>query len=479
MLFFYFFIFSLYSLFQKNKLSGFPFFGKKDSLCINEKKEDKININIKDQISYNLIKNINGFYGVIGPDIEVDDNTTLFNLFTGNGMIQGIFFDNGNITFIKRYIETEIFLYEKKNNQPFQNFYIGNFLSKINIGPKVLGYANTALLNIKDNELYALFERDMPYLLKLDFWRKDIFTIKRLDIKGIENFSGHTKYIDKDRIVETIDYNIFSKKVSFFQIDKEIQNILNKIELSFRYVPLVHDFISTDKNIIVIDSPIFIDTTNLFNKKIPLILDKKEKTYLYLINKKTYEKMEYGFNESFYLFHYSDYKETDDFIDIYACLYDDLDFSTIHIKGNYRILRIDKKKNEAYIIKNIEMEKYNLDFPVLFYDKNQNKNENKKKIILRNMQNQSFGINEGFLICEEMKIIKKIILKDQFICGEHKVIYINDNPYLLFFTFKSLNKKNINSKNSLFLINLNTFEKIEIDIPYQLKIGFHSIFIKK
>ena len=479
--------FFLFFFFQKNKLSGLPFFGKKESLCISQKIEDKIKIDIKDPISYNLIKNIQGFYGVIGPDIEVNDNTTLFNLFTGNGMIQGVFFDDGNLTFIKRYIETEIFLHEKKNNQPFQNFFMGNFLSKINIGPKVMGYANTALLNIKDNELYALFERDMPYLLKLDFWRKDILTVKRVDIKGIETFSGHTKYRgndngkNNDEMVETIDYHIFAKKVFYFETDKEITHVLNKIEQSFRYIPLVHDFLSTDKNIIMIDSPIFMDTPNLFTKKIPLILDKKEKTYLYLINKKTHEKREYMFNDSFYLFHYADYKETDDFIDIYASLYDDLDFSTIYIKGNYRILRIDKKKNDASIIKNLEMEKYNLDFPVLFSYENNKKNKN--RIILRKMGNPWVNDPEGFLICEEMQIIKKIILKDQFICGEHKVIYIKEIPYLLFFTFnpmkESIRRSDINSKNSLFFINLNTFEKIEIEIPYPLKFGFHSIFISE
>jgi hypothetical protein len=338
------------------------------------------------------------------------------------------------------------------------------------LGPKVLGYANTALLNV-ENQLYALFERDMPYSLKLDFLRKEIRTIERVNLKEIETFSGHSKY--KNNIIETIDYDIFSKRVSYFEINNKVNKILNKIELPFQHIPLVHDFLSTNDNILVIDTPIFIDTPNLFNKKIPLILDKKEKTYLYLVNKKTHQKDVYIFNESFYVFHYADYKETKDSIEIYACLYDYLDFSTINIKGNYRKIIIDKKKNETRIEKNAEIEKYNLDFPVLFQSKIMSE---KNKIILRKLDNITSGEPDGFLICEELKIIKKIELKDQFISGEHKIIFIQNVPYLLFFTFQKF-KNNKQSKNLLFLINLNTYENIEIPIPHSLQIGFHSIFI--
>ena len=44
----------------------------------------------------NILKKINGFYGQIGPNPNYYDND--YHLFDGNGMIHGIFFDNGTIT---------------------------------------------------------------------------------------------------------------------------------------------------------------------------------------------------------------------------------------------------------------------------------------------------------------------------------------------------------------------------------------------
>ena len=41
----------------------------------------------------NVINNINGFYGLIGPDINIKNVSTIFDLFIGDGNIQGIFFE--------------------------------------------------------------------------------------------------------------------------------------------------------------------------------------------------------------------------------------------------------------------------------------------------------------------------------------------------------------------------------------------------
>ena len=54
---------------------------------------------------------------MIGPNVEIKKVKSLFDLFTGDGMIQGLFFDNGNITFVKKMIRTEKLLYEEKNGR--------------------------------------------------------------------------------------------------------------------------------------------------------------------------------------------------------------------------------------------------------------------------------------------------------------------------------------------------------------------------
>ena len=52
-------------------------------------------------------KEIDGFYGMIGPDIERKNTKSLMDLFMGNGIIQGVFIENGTITYVKKEVETE------------------------------------------------------------------------------------------------------------------------------------------------------------------------------------------------------------------------------------------------------------------------------------------------------------------------------------------------------------------------------------
>ena len=74
----------------------------------------KVNLNILPNNQKNIINNINGFYGLIGPEYNISNINSLFELFIGHGNIQGVFFNNGNITFIKKFINTDIYNFEKK-----------------------------------------------------------------------------------------------------------------------------------------------------------------------------------------------------------------------------------------------------------------------------------------------------------------------------------------------------------------------------
>ena len=170
---FLFFLFSCtfksYCSFFINIQFGNPFkISKKE---INKKIEYKLS---KENVE--IVRKINGFYGMIGPDINISTVNTLYDLFTGDGNIQGIFFDNGELTYIKKFIRTEKLLYEEMNGR-IPNHWIVTFLfmvlEKIGILPNMMGMANTALLNIENNT-YALFERDLPYLLDIDYNKKNI-----------------------------------------------------------------------------------------------------------------------------------------------------------------------------------------------------------------------------------------------------------------------------------------------------------------
>jgi len=418
---------------------------------------------LKEQLKYklpfykqNIINKINGFYGLIGPDVNMTKVNNLFDLFIGDGNIQGVFFDKGNITLIKHFVRTDKLLYEEKNGKiPNDNFIklVFTIFSKFGILPDVMGLANTALFNVK-NKIYALYERDKPYLLDVDFKNKQVNTISKQRVNGIDHISGHSKYMNN--FIETIDYDIVTNSVNYYQLDEHFEKIKHT-NIKTKYMPVIHDFMVSKDKLIIMDSPLCIDRENIIKKTIPVLLDTKQNTLIHIYDKNNNRIVTYDTNNSFYMFHYADYVETCKKIEIYGSLYDELDFSNLNVKGNYRKIIVNKITKEVSIEKNRELEKYDLDFPIK-YD---------NKIVFRNIHNMTIN---GFVIVQKMKIIREIIFKDLFICGEPALIKVEGIPYIVFLGFS-------NTQNSIFLLNLYNYQQIEIPVPIQLNIGFHSIFI--
>jgi hypothetical protein len=415
-------------------------------------------LNFKKQ---NIIKSINGFYGLIGPDIKtynLKNYTSLDNVFSGNGVIQGVFFDKGKISFVKHLINTEKVIFEKKYGiipkDPFILF-IFFLLNKINLLPNLMGVSNTAFININE-KIYTLFERDYPYLIDINFKDKTIKTIGKQKIDYLEHFSAHSKYCNNIKIIETIDYKMNSNIINYFKLNTNFKE-LNKLNIKLKYIPIIHDFYSDNNKLIIIDSPLTYDFKNIFSKQLPIFIDKKKKTYVYIVNKLSGTVDSYCFDEAFYIFHYVNVKEDNKYIKIYVCVYNSLDFNSIDFEGKYRLIQINKLDNTTHIYKNNEIEKFNLDFPIKYED----------KYIMINTNNKSMN---GFIIVKDLLICKKIFFENKNICGEQKIIYIKNIPYLIFFNVEK-------NKSLLSLINLKNYDIIDIDIPEQLNLGFHSIFL--
>jgi hypothetical protein len=418
-------------------------------------------LNFKNYKTQNIVKNINGFYGLIGPDINVHNFkniTSLHNLFSGNGIIQGVFFDKGKITFVKHLIRTEKLIFEEKYGKIPKDplilllFFI---LNKIDLLPNIIGVSNTAFINI-NNKIYTLFERDYPYLIDINFNNKTINTIGKQKIKNLEYFSAHSKYDTRLEKIETIEYKMNSNIIKYLKLNKNFKET-SKLNIKLQYIPIIHDFYSDDNNLIIFDSPLTYDFKNILKKKLPIVLDTKKNTSIHVINKLTNSSNIYIVNESFYIFHYVRVEEDNKYIKIYASVYNDLDFNSIDFEGKYRMIEINKLDNTTRVYKNPLLENYNLDFPIKY----------ENKCIMINTQNK---VINGFIIVKDLQVVKKLIFKNKNICGEHNVIYIKNIPYLIFFNVEKNN-------NYISLINLQNYEIIDIDIPEQLKLGFHSIFL--
>jgi carotenoid cleavage dioxygenase-like enzyme len=196
----------------------------------------------------------------------------------------------------------------------------------------------------------------------------------------------------------------------------------------------------------------------------PVKMNESKNTTIIIVNKNDFSKKTISINNSFYVFHYGDFFENDNTIEIYAPFYESLDFRELNLFGKYRKLVINKKTFDYQIITNSELENYNLDFP-LKYENN---------VILRNIKNNTIN---GFIITKGLTIKKKIFFKDKYLCGEPSIIETYENNIKKYFLITFAYDDNNNGY--FILIDLKTYKSIEIPLNKELNIGFHSIFIKK
>ena len=409
----------------------------------------------------NTLKNINGFYGMIGPDVNENKIKSVYELFAGDGMIQGVFFDNGNITFVKKFIRTEKLLFEEKHGKIPNNLFITALFAiggVLKLLPNIIGRANTALININKNA-YALFEGDNPYLLNIDFENKAVDTIKKVNIPNIDYFCAHSKFNNDEQKIESIDYDVMGKTVNYYLLNSAFQ-IINQTKITTASMPFVHDFIATNNSILITESPFLLKMNSFKNVKVPIELDKTSTTKIHIIDKTTNKYETYEIKESVCIFHYAILKENNTHYEIFAPIYDKMDFNALDVEGKYRKIVINKHTKTATIEKNEEIEKLSLDFPLQF---------DNKIVLLSSVKNRATGI----VICDELEIVYKRFFDDRYICGEPAIVYINKIPHLIAF------ENDIFKTNSYLLImNLKTYKTKEIPLGVELNMGFHSIFIE-
>lgn len=423
------------------------------------------------------------FFGIIGPNILPEKVKTLFELFTGDGIIQGVFVNGENITFVKHLIDTEKRQHEENTKNSSSSETLGMKLLKyfgylIGINKhNNLGVANTAILPISalidenTTAAYALFERDNPYLLHFYHNTSTIKTIGK--IRTPYPLSGHSKKSTDcygTPVIESVHYHIFSKKVMYYTMDENLNNILSKAFIKTKYIPIIHDFLSTSDSIVIVDSPLVFDFPKLFNGKMPLRFDTNLPTYIHILHKNTGYVSTYKLYCPFYVFHFAKYVDSFQQLEIYAPLYDDIDFDSIKIKGRYRKIVIDKCHKTAYVCNNLETEKYNLDFPVIDIFGN---------VVLRNIEKRK--INGFVKVDTNMAITQKWMFNDIFFCGEPISVRLNDKNGLIAFGNSDTSMSPLSFDNAthggIVLLNMEDGTVVKIPVNDSLTMGFHTISI--
>ena len=281
-----------------------------------------INNETKKNIIYNLplnkkniINKINGFYGQIGPNPKYYDEN--YHLFDGDGMIHGIFFDNGELTYQNHWIKTDKLVFEDKlkvklpisigtikKKEIILFSFIYKFLELFKIVPNFMGTANTALWE-NNNKIYALHERDMPYEIDINLKKKDIKTIQKIDLGNIKYFTAHPKK-DLNNNIYVASYDNFLPKLKLLKYDNNL-NLIKYKTINTKYSNIIHDIVVTDNYIIFNDTPYQFNISQLMNNKSPFYFDKTQKNRFCIVSKDL-ENIDYiECNESFFIFHYDSF----------------------------------------------------------------------------------------------------------------------------------------------------------------------------
>jgi len=412
------------------------------------------------QEAVDVIRKINGFYGLVGPDVNITEAKTLYELFTGNGYIQGVFLEKGSVQYVRHVIRTDKMVYEENCGKLPTNVEaipMLEWMDKRDVLPSPMNLANTAMMYM-NRSLYALFERDVPILMDLDFANKTVRTVGRTKMEGIAHFSAHSVYRHESKTVETIDYDVCSSEVKYAVLNESME-IINHTTIKTNYLPIIHDFVSHEDTVVFTDSPLIAWPKYLFQGKVPVIFNPFLPTRFYVMNKHDFSYRIFETDKSMYIFHYADMIETPSTIIIYASVYRNLNLSGLDLQGCYSRITIDKLSEKVSIETSNHFKYANLDFPIKWGD----------KVILRNVNRR--GATQ-FVVCRGLELVSIIDFKDRFICGEPVLVNVEGGDYLLCFLYDS-------EFNGYFtIVDLANFEK-QITIPLDTKvgIGFHSIFV--
>ena len=442
----------------------------------------------------NLFGKIDGFFGQIGPNPKYPCDSE-YSLFDGDGMVHGIFFQNGTLTYVNHWVRTKKLLTEMKWKK---KMYISLaelkgirgltsiLSSEIMKGFKIIpsGYtANTAFM-YTNKKLYALHETDTPYELKLNYTTQTIETGDHLVFPTIPTTTAHPKF------------DSFRKRLylySYTSLDKEKGQFLNNV---FNYsfglkeknkVPLlnngiIHDIGQSKNHLIIPDMPLKTDLNLIFQDKLPLFFDKNGTTRFGLLNKDTDKLTWITFKENFFIFHFSESFETRESVITHACLLEDVNFSSFIDNTKYKpfegtqLSQIILHKNNGtyeiirnkYLMEIMNNTNYITEFPLPSL---LNKNDVYCGIV-ESKRGQIEGYAKFDLSNFENCIPEIYIMNNRNGNSEAQPIIIDNKEYLLTYTY---DKKNY----YLSLIDLEKKEIHDLKLPKKIRIppGFHSIFI--
>jgi carotenoid cleavage dioxygenase len=178
----------------------------------------------------------------------------------GDGMIHAVYFDNGRARYRNRFVQTAALSVERRAGHAIY----GSFTHPVPIDPKVLRpgdppgpFKNGAFINILKHggKLLALDEATTSYEMTMELetvgeWKAGA----RRPIK----LGAHNRRHPKTGALFTLAYSTTRPVVEFHQIDGA-GNLANTFSINLTMPTMIHDFVLTERHIVLLASPAVFD----------------------------------------------------------------------------------------------------------------------------------------------------------------------------------------------------------------------------
>ncbi|MGK7940570.1 MAG: carotenoid oxygenase family protein [Crocosphaera sp.] len=230
---------------------------------------------------------LQGMYVRNGPNPMFKPSSYNYPL-EGDGMLHGINFNQGKVSYKNRWIQTRGLTYE---------MFEGQELAEL----KFKNYANTNIIGYRD-KLLALYEIGLPYEIN-----QNLETIKEYNFNGKlqQSMTAHPKFDPKTEELHFYRYSFFNTPYLHYYIADQNGNIIRESPINIPHPVMLHDMVLTENYAIFFDCPLVFNLEQAKANNKPFMWQPEQGTTIILVDRHNANKEPiYLKTEAFWVWHF-------------------------------------------------------------------------------------------------------------------------------------------------------------------------------
>ncbi|ACK64450.1 Carotenoid oxygenase [Rippkaea orientalis PCC 8801] len=286
------------------------------------------------KISGTIPQQLQGMYVRNGPNPMFKPTSYNYPL-EGDGMVHGMYFDQGKIGYKNRWIQTRGLAYER---------FEGKELAEL----KFKNYANTNIIGYGD-KLLALYEVGLPYQMD-----KNLETIGEWNFQGKleQSMTAHPKFDPETGELHFYQYSFFNTPYLHYYIANQKGEIVRKSPIEIANPVLIHDMVLTKNYAIFFDCPLVFNMSKAKANKTPFMWQPEAGTKIILVDRHNPNKKPiYLKTDAFWVWHFMNGFEENNKIIIDFVYYPSINMEShwqamLSNKSNLQRIIIDQKTHQ-------------------------------------------------------------------------------------------------------------------------------------